>query len=100
MVYKIENVLDCYCLDTNSKPYKFRLLPISRVIADYGSKEPKRQEFSRYFWDLIEVKLSFLLRSGADQAFNKGLINSTKRDRYFVSSKKLTFLNQFFFVFF
>ena len=83
----VENVLDCYCLDTNSKPNKYRLLPISRIVPDYRSKEPKRQEYSRYFWDLIYAKLSFLLRNGVDQAFKKGLVNSIKRDRFFVSSK-------------
>lgn len=87
VVYKIDNVMDCYQLDTNSKPHKYRLLPISRIVSDYGSKHPKRQEYSRMFWDMIDNKLSYCLRRGAEVAFEKGIISSTKKDRYFVSSK-------------
>jgi hypothetical protein len=85
--YKIENVLDqCYKIDTNSVPAMYRLMRISEIIPDYVSNEMKRQEYSRHFWDLVQSKVSNLLRKAADLAFENNLIDEIKRERYFISS--------------
>lgn len=87
IIYKIDNVMEeCYKLDTNNVPANYRLLPISKIIPDYVSAEPKRQENSRVFWDQIQAKLSHVLRKAAEKAFKQNLISKVKRDRYYVSS--------------
>lgn len=90
ITYHLDNLMnECYKLDTNSVPYKYRLLQISKIIPDYLCNEPKRQECARVFWDMVENRLSQLLRLGAQMAFSKNLIDKTKKDRYFVSSINL-----------
>lgn len=85
--YELTNIVDeCYKLDLNSMPNKYRLLPISKIVADYVSTDVARKEAAAKFWDLIQARLSKLLRLGADEAHSCGLLDKTKRDRYFVSS--------------
>ena len=47
---------------------------------------PKQQENSRIFWEKIEGKLSFFMRTAANLAFQKGFINNFTRNKYFASS--------------
>ena len=68
------------------------ILSISKIVDDFNSDIPKRQENSRLFWDLIERKLSLLIRKAADLALQKNLIEKVSRDKYFVSSKPLLFI--------
>jgi hypothetical protein len=87
VVYEIENVVEeCYQNDTNSVPSMHRLLPISKIIPDYGSDDLDRQANSRGFWDLVQNRVSSLLREAANLAFQNGLIDEIKRERYFISS--------------
>ena len=85
--YELQNIIDdCYKLDTNPQPRKYRLLPISKIIPDYVSTDHNKQEAAAKFWDAIHLRLSKLLRLGADSALSNNLINTVKRYRYFVSS--------------
>ncbi len=86
--FHIENIIDeCYRLDLNSIPNKYRLLQISKIVPSYNSSDPEENNHANRFWNLIEEKLSYLLRISADSAFKSNLIDKVKRDRYFVSSK-------------
>jgi hypothetical protein len=90
--YSLENVLDvCYRLDTNSIPAMYRLVPISKIVPDYRSSSLRHQECAREFWKAIETKLSKMLRKAAHEAYSSGLIEASKRERYFVSSKIFLF---------
>lgn len=81
-ISQISNILDsCYKLDKNSKPFIYRLIPISKIIENFNASESKKK-----FWDLIQSKLSQLLRQGADLALEKNLISREQRERYFISS--------------
>ena len=87
ITYQIDHIFnECYKLDTNSTPFKYRLLPISKVLPDYNSSQLNRQDFSRNFWDKISQKLSSLLRQAANRAHLNGFIDEKERKRYFISS--------------
>lgn len=89
IAYELVNIIDdCYKLDTNPQPKKYRLLPISKIIPDYVSSDHVKREAAAKFWDAIHLRLSKLLRLGADSALSSGLITAVKRDRYFVSSRQ------------
>lgn len=86
--FHIENIIDeCYRLDLNSIPKKYRLLQISKIVPSYNSPDPEENKHANRFWSLIEEKLSYLLRISADSALKSNLIDKVKRDRYFVSSE-------------
>jgi len=88
--FHIENIIDeCYKLDLNSVPNKYRLLQISKIVPSYNSPDPEENKHANRFWNMIEEKLSYLLRVSAESAWNSNLIDKVKRDRYFVSSKLL-----------
>jgi hypothetical protein len=86
--FHIENIIDeCYRLDLNSIPPKYRLLQISKIIPSYSSPDPEENKHANRFWNIVEEKLSYLLRISADSALKNNLIDQVKRDRYFVSSE-------------
>ena len=64
---------------------------ISKIVENFHSEIPKQKENSSLFWDSVERKLSLLLRTAADFAFEKKLIKKVTRDKYFVSSKAFLF---------
>ncbi len=68
----------------------FYELSISKIVEDYGSKVQKVNENASKFWDLIEKRLSSLMRKAAEIACNQGLIKEIVKHKYFVSSKYFT----------
>jgi len=68
----------------------FYEISISKIVEDYGSKVQKVNENASKFWDLIEKRLSSLMRKAAEIACNQGLIKEIVKHKYFVSSKYFT----------
>jgi hypothetical protein len=87
-IYLIENIMkECYKLDINSIPNRYRILPISRIIPTFNSEELEIKNNSRIFWEMVKTKLLNSLRIAAESAFENKTIDSVVKDRYFVSSK-------------
>jgi hypothetical protein len=63
------------------------MFSISKIVEGFNADIPKDQENSRLFWDLIEKRLSFMMRTAADIALKKNLIQHVTRDKYFISSR-------------
>lgn len=86
--YKIENVFDeSYMLDVNEEPNHFHLLPISKIIKDFKSSEPIIAQNANKFWNLVESKIEYCLRLGAQSAYKNKLISKKDYEKYFISSE-------------
>ena len=80
--FRLNNLLDdCYELDSNERPARYKLKHIVRIVPHYNDKE----EASKKVWTEIEEKLSALMRQLANVCFEKKLIDRTQHERYFVS---------------
>ena len=79
---QIENMfLECYELDSNSQPARFRLKYLDRLFPDMNQKTP---EFNR-LWANLESKLGNLIRDLVSFCREKELLSQTEYERYFVS---------------
>lgn len=86
-IYQIDNIMtECYKLDINSIPNRYRILPISRIIPTFNAEVLEVKNNSRTFWEMVKTKLLYSLRLAADSAFKNKSIDSVIKDRYFVSS--------------
>jgi hypothetical protein len=86
---QIDNMfLECYELDSNSQPARFRLKYLDRLFTDMNQKTP---EFNR-LWANFESKLGNLIRDLVSFCREKELLTQTEYDRYFVSVTLLLLL--------
>jgi len=74
-------VEDCYELDDNETPARFRLKYLSKLLPGIDQKEP---EFAG-LWAAVEEKLGGLLRSAAEVCYRDERLTRTEYERYFVS---------------
>ena len=84
-VYNFENIfLDCYQLDRNEIPARFKLKPLNVILKNFDSKDAKFKDL-HLVWARIEEKLGNLLRTAADGCLEKGLMSPNRHERYFIS---------------
>ena len=72
---------DCYELDDNEIPARFKLKYLDKLFPGLDQKDPA---FGK-LWQNVESKLGHLLKTAAEICFRKELINRTEYERYFVS---------------
>ena len=82
-IVKFENLIeDCYELDDNEIPARYRLKYLDRLFGP--SLNQNDPNFGK-LWGVLEDKLGSLLRKAAKICFDKELITKTEFERYFVS---------------
>ncbi len=74
-------LVECYELDSNSIPARFRLKYLDRLFPEINQKKP---EFNK-LWSSLESKLGLLIRDLVSHCRNKELLTQTQYERYFVS---------------
>jgi len=80
--FVLKNLLeDCYELDMNEIPYRYKLKELDKLIPDYNEKDPQCDKI----WRKIEEKLGNVLRTIAKICFEKNKLTESEMTRYFVS---------------
>ena len=80
--FLIENLLEnCYELDMNEIPHRYKLKELEKIIPKYNEKDPKCGKI----WRNIENKLGFIFRTLARTCLAKGTFSETECSRFFVS---------------
>lgn len=98
---QLENILeDCYELDTNEIPPKYRLKNLDRLFPNINIKVLilkfilfnfkinflKENEFKK-LWNSLEKILSNTLKKAAKICYDNEVLTKSEYERYFVSSK-------------
>lgn len=73
--------LDCYELDMNEIPFRYKLKELDKLMPNYNEKDPKCDKI----WKKIEKKLGNIFRKLALICFQKKTFTETEMTRYFVS---------------
>ena len=80
----IKNLFEeCYELDENEIPSRYKLKMLEKIIPTYNEKDPECDKI----WSKIEKKLGNILRKAADICLKKERFSVTEHERYFVSGK-------------
>jgi hypothetical protein len=80
--FDLKNLLeDCYELDMNEIPYRYKLKELDKLIPDYNEKDPQCDKI----WKRIEKKLGNIFRTISKICFDKNKLTETEMTRYFVS---------------
>jgi hypothetical protein len=80
--FVLKNLLeDCYELDMNEIPFRYKLKELDKLIPDYNEKDPQCDKI----WKKIEKKLGNIFRTISKICFEKNKLTETEMTRYFVS---------------